>query len=428
MWSKLEYVDVWYSVPQPEAAERISSQRWHRDYNDKHLLKVFLYLVDVDESMGPFQFVAGSQPGGPYEDAWGWQPLGQNYPTEQELESRIPASAVQTFTGPAGTLLFCNTAGFHRGGFSTTKPRVLATATYSSPASLAALTVRSYTYSGAVDALDEPVALRPHLTVQSSKRADDAAPLAGERPAGRVALGRVLDLERDRLVHRDMVVQLRRVDRAYGGVDARRALVQQVARDPRGRDVVPRRRRPVPALVDVHRVERDRALRSSTLIFGNDRLAAARNTVNPISMPTGRRTSTYSHRRLVLVDDARPSGAARGRRPVPTSSDQARSSLPPCDWSAGSARRSPRLGARPARAGRRRADRAIAELGDGLHVVGDEQHRPAGVAELLHASEAAPLELGVADREHLVDEAGSPARDAPRRRTRGGRTCRSSSA
>ena len=80
MWSKLEYVDVWYSVPQPEAAERISSQRWHRDYNDKHLLKVFLYLVDVDEAMGPFQYVAGSQPGGPYDDAWAWEPLGQNYP------------------------------------------------------------------------------------------------------------------------------------------------------------------------------------------------------------------------------------------------------------------------------------------------------------------------------------------------------------
>ena len=65
MWSKLEYVDVWYSVPQPADAERISSQRWHRDYNDKHLLKVFLYLVDVDEHMGPFQYVPGSQPGGP---------------------------------------------------------------------------------------------------------------------------------------------------------------------------------------------------------------------------------------------------------------------------------------------------------------------------------------------------------------------------
>ena len=63
---------------------------------------------------------------------------------------------VRTFTGPAGTLLFCNTAGFHRGGFSTTAPRVLATATYSSPASLASLTVRSYAYAGELAALDEP--------------------------------------------------------------------------------------------------------------------------------------------------------------------------------------------------------------------------------------------------------------------------------
>ena len=106
--------------------------------------------------MGPFQYVAGSQPGGPYADAWGWQPLGQHYPTEEELESRVPATAVQTFTGPAGTLLFCNTAGFHRGGFSTTKPRVLATATYSSPASLASLTERSYEYTGSLDELDAP--------------------------------------------------------------------------------------------------------------------------------------------------------------------------------------------------------------------------------------------------------------------------------
>jgi hypothetical protein len=156
MWSKLEYVDVWYSVPQPEGAERVSSQRWHRDYNDKHLLKVFLYLVDVDDDMGPFQYVAGSQPGGPYADAWSWRPLGQNYPTEAELESRVPSSAVQTFTGAEGTLIFCNTAGFHRGGFSTTKPRVLATATYSSPASLASLTERSYTFTGSLEELGAP--------------------------------------------------------------------------------------------------------------------------------------------------------------------------------------------------------------------------------------------------------------------------------
>ncbi len=156
MWSKLEYLDVWYSVPQPAEAKRVSSQRWHRDYNDKHLLKAFLYLVDVDENMGPFQYVPGSQPGGPYADAWAWRPLGENYPTEEELEERIPASAIHAFTGPQATLIFCNTAGFHRGGFSITKPRVLATVTYSSPASLASLTQQSYSFTGALDELDAP--------------------------------------------------------------------------------------------------------------------------------------------------------------------------------------------------------------------------------------------------------------------------------
>jgi hypothetical protein len=155
MWSKLEYVDVWYSVPQPKDASRVSSQLWHRDYNDKHLLKAFLYLVDVDEEMGPFQYIPGSQPGGPYADSWPWKPLGQNYPTEGELEQRVPASAIHAFVGPKASLVFCNTSGFHRGGFSTTAPRVLATATYSSPASLASLTERSYDFSGSIDELDE---------------------------------------------------------------------------------------------------------------------------------------------------------------------------------------------------------------------------------------------------------------------------------
>jgi hypothetical protein len=156
LWSKLEYVDMWYSVPQAEEAARIASQRWHRDFNDRHLLKAFLYLVDVDEGTGPFQYVPGSAPGGRYGDAWPWRPLGENYPPEGELETRIPAGAVKTFTGLKGTLLFCNTAGFHRGGFATTAPRVLATATFSSPASLAALSERSYGFTGSLEELDPP--------------------------------------------------------------------------------------------------------------------------------------------------------------------------------------------------------------------------------------------------------------------------------
>ncbi|HXG75389.1 MAG TPA: phytanoyl-CoA dioxygenase family protein [Gaiellaceae bacterium] len=157
LWSKLEYVDLWYSVPQAAGAERVASQRWHRDFNDRKLVKAFLYLVDVDESMGPFEYVPGSAGDGPYASVWPWRPLGENYPSQEEFAERVPEASVRTFTAPRGTLILCDTSGFHRGGLSTTEPRVLATVTYSSPASLASLTERSFAYTGALDALD-PVA------------------------------------------------------------------------------------------------------------------------------------------------------------------------------------------------------------------------------------------------------------------------------
>jgi hypothetical protein len=144
MWSKLEYVDVWYTPP-VDSDERRSSQRWHRDFNDRHLLKAFIYLVDVDEETGPFEYVPRSAPGGDLEALWPWRPLGDNYPPEDELAERIGGRAV-TFIGPKSTLIFCNTSGFHRGGFVSGKPRVLATLTWDSPASLKALSERNYAY------------------------------------------------------------------------------------------------------------------------------------------------------------------------------------------------------------------------------------------------------------------------------------------
>jgi hypothetical protein len=153
MWSKLEYVDVWYTPPASEA-DRRSSQRWHRDFNDRHLLKAFVYLVDVDEQTGPFEYVPRSAPGGELEQLWPWRPLGENYPPEDEFAERVNGRSV-TFTAPKGTIIFCNTAGFHRGGFATGRPRVLATLTWDSPASLKALSERNYVFV-ADGALSEP--------------------------------------------------------------------------------------------------------------------------------------------------------------------------------------------------------------------------------------------------------------------------------
>ena len=147
MWSKLEYVDFWYSVPVAAAADRIQSQHWHRDFDDSYLLKAFLYLVDVDAGTGPFEFVAGSARGGKLAELYPWYPMSPAYPKQEEFDRAVSSDDVKTFTAPSGTIVLCNTSGFHRGGFATTKPRVLATATYCSPASLKSLTLRNYQLS-----------------------------------------------------------------------------------------------------------------------------------------------------------------------------------------------------------------------------------------------------------------------------------------
>jgi hypothetical protein len=139
MWTKVTYIDEWYTPPSSSERDRLGSQQWHRDYNDQHLVKVFLYMEDVDAGTGPFEYVPGSAADGPYGDAWPWEPLGEVYPPAEEFEKRIPESAVKTLTAPKGTLILCNTSGFHRGGFATDTARLMGVLNYTSPAALASL-------------------------------------------------------------------------------------------------------------------------------------------------------------------------------------------------------------------------------------------------------------------------------------------------
>jgi Phytanoyl-CoA dioxygenase (PhyH) len=160
LWSKLTYVDLWYTPPAASGVKRVSSQRWHRDYNDERLVKVFIYLADVDEDTGPLEYVPGSALGGEYAAAWPWRPVSNDlYPPQDEFDERIPKSAQIPLVGPEGSMIFCNTSGFHRGGYATgTRPRVMAVYNYSSPASLAALTLRNFDPDVSRDGLSDQAA------------------------------------------------------------------------------------------------------------------------------------------------------------------------------------------------------------------------------------------------------------------------------
>jgi Phytanoyl-CoA dioxygenase (PhyH) len=130
--TRLYEVDEWYTVPYPQSSERIASQQWHRDPEDVHVVKVFVYFTDVDDEAGPFEYVRGSAEGGRHGHLWPWAD-GHRYVPAEELEPAVSAEDRLTVTAPAGTMFLADTGGFHRGGFARERPRVLSTSTYLSP-------------------------------------------------------------------------------------------------------------------------------------------------------------------------------------------------------------------------------------------------------------------------------------------------------
>jgi hypothetical protein len=144
MWSKLSHADQWYSPALGPTTARVGAMRWHRDYNDRHIVKVFVYLDDVDDRAGPLEYLPGSAVGGAHAGAWPWRPLGELYPDQSELARRIPPSATRALTAPSGTMIFCDTSGFHRGGHVTERPRKLWVFHYVSPAAVRSLVERNF--------------------------------------------------------------------------------------------------------------------------------------------------------------------------------------------------------------------------------------------------------------------------------------------
>lgn len=117
-------------------AEKVFSQNWHRDPEEKRTLKVFLYLSDVTEQAGPFTYLQGSAPTGlgKYKNIFRQQLPRGSYPNESDLLKKVNDKDCLVATGKKGTIIFCDTAGLHRGGYAKTEPRIMATAFFPSKA------------------------------------------------------------------------------------------------------------------------------------------------------------------------------------------------------------------------------------------------------------------------------------------------------
>ena len=133
--TKFYYFTLNVTVPVAEGSEAVFSQRWHRDPEDRKLCKIFLYLNDVDEGTGPFTYVRGSQEGGKWRH-WYPQiaPRGGSIPSDDLVLKHIPRQDILIATAKAGTLIFCDTSGLHRGGYATEHERIMFTVGYCSRA------------------------------------------------------------------------------------------------------------------------------------------------------------------------------------------------------------------------------------------------------------------------------------------------------
>jgi hypothetical protein len=125
MYTRLQNVDIWHTLRSTLPPR--DAQLWHRDPpDDRHLVKVFVYLSDVDEGSGPFHYAAGTHAKGNIDanpaatkikDAW--------RTTDEQMAEVIPADRWIHGIGPKGTIVIADTRGYHKGGECRDRDRIL---------------------------------------------------------------------------------------------------------------------------------------------------------------------------------------------------------------------------------------------------------------------------------------------------------------
>ena len=99
----------------PADGRQAGTRLWHRDREDRRMLKAAIYLTDVPESGGPLQCVKSRIFDGPIDRDFNY-PVLSHEELEQKLGRKITEEDITSCAGPAGTVVFMDTARlFHRG-------------------------------------------------------------------------------------------------------------------------------------------------------------------------------------------------------------------------------------------------------------------------------------------------------------------------
>ena len=119
----LDSVAMWWSTPHLERAADEIAQTFHIDYDRVKWLKIFIYLTDVTQESGPHVYVRHSH----LREERRAELIGRGYvrlPDEDVLRVYREDEIVD-ICGPAGTVLFEDTSGFHKGRMPEKQERLM---------------------------------------------------------------------------------------------------------------------------------------------------------------------------------------------------------------------------------------------------------------------------------------------------------------
>lgn len=101
---------------------QFSTMMWHRDSEDRHIVKIIIYLNDVDKEQGPFEYVPSAFTSGINFYRLYHKIYNQGI-NDESLNQIVPKSVWKSCTGPAGTVIIADTNRLLHHGTVRTKER-----------------------------------------------------------------------------------------------------------------------------------------------------------------------------------------------------------------------------------------------------------------------------------------------------------------
>lgn len=149
---RVRNIVTWVHPQNPQKTET-NSQVWHRDQEDWEIFKVFITFSDIGPNNGPTQYVKKTQHGGEYQDITN----NMNGQSTSTFKFPIPEEEIVSCEGRAGTVIFMNTNGLHKGGLVKEGVRCLSQANFlkpTAPVIANGVTLPKFDYNERVNSLD----------------------------------------------------------------------------------------------------------------------------------------------------------------------------------------------------------------------------------------------------------------------------------